>query len=76
MGKALIFCGIKHCGKSTPGRITACKLKLPFCDTDLLLEEQFHDSVRNLFRQWGEEEFRRRESELLKALPHQILPLF
>lgn len=71
MGKALIFCGIKHCGKSTLGRVTARLLQLPFCDTDLLLEEQFGASVRDLFRQWGEEEFRRRESELLKGLPEK-----
>ena len=61
MGKALIFCGIKHCGKSTLGKAVSEQLALPFRDTDEMLEERFHLTVR-------EEEFRRRESELLSSL--------
>ena len=72
MGKALIFCGIKHCGKSTLGRITAELLGVPFCDTDQLLEEKHNSSVRDLYRQWGEEEFRRRESDLLQSLSGEM----
>ena len=60
MGKALIFCGIKHCGKSTLGKAVSEQLALPFRDTDEMLEERFHLTV-------GEEEFRRRESELLSS---------
>ena len=69
MGKALIFCGIKHCGKSTLGKALAALLKVPFTDTDELLEEKHQCSCRELFKQKGEEEFRRLESELLSALP-------
>lgn len=68
MGKALIFCGIKHCGKSTLGKAAAQLLGIPFQDTDELLEQRFQCSVRELFKSVGEEEFRRRESELLSSL--------
>ena len=71
MGKALIFCGIKHCGKSTLGKLAAELLEIPFCDTDELLEKEYNSSVRELFKALGEEEFRRRESELLKGLPEK-----
>ena len=67
MGKALIFCGIKHCGKSTLGKAVSELLALPFRDTDEMLEERFHLTVRELYKSVGEEEFRRRESELLSS---------
>ena len=69
MGKALIFCGIKHCGKSTLGKALAALLKVPFKDTDELLEEKYQCSCRELFKREGEEKFRRFESELLISLP-------
>jgi shikimate kinase len=72
MGASLIFCGIKHCGKSTLGKILARELELPFCDTDELLESQYHAPVRTLFKEWGEEEFRRREALLLAGLESQV----
>ena len=77
MGKALIFCGIKHCGKSTLGKLAAELLEIPFCDTDELLEKEYNSSVRELFKALGEEEFRRRESALLAALPgtEQVISL-
>jgi shikimate kinase len=77
MGKALIFCGIKHCGKSTLGKLTAQSLLIPFKDTDEMLEERWQCSVRELFKAVGEEEFRRRESALLAALPgtEQVISL-
>ena len=49
--------------------MTAKLLNLSFCDTDLLMEERYSNSVRELFKEWGEEEFRRRESELIRTLP-------
>ena len=50
MGKALIFCGIKHCGKSTLGKAVSELLALPFRDTDEMLEERFHLTVRELYK--------------------------
>lgn len=68
MGKALIFCGIKHCGKSTLGKTLARMLDIPFRDTDEMLEEKWQCSVREMYKSAGEETFRRRETELLKSL--------
>lgn len=68
MGKALVFCGIKHCGKTTLGKGLARALEIPFADTDELLEQTCGSGVRELFRAWGEEGFRRRETALLKGL--------
>ena len=68
MGKAFVFCGIKHSGKSTLGKNLARLLTIPFCDTDELLEQQYSTSVRELFKSRGETEFRRLESALLKNL--------
>ncbi|MBR2373872.1 MAG: hypothetical protein IKA87_06540 [Lentisphaeria bacterium] len=68
MGNALIFCGIKHCGKSTLGKLLAQNLGISFADTDDLLGSANRASVRELFKLWGEDEFRRRESALLKSL--------
>ncbi|MBE6386078.1 MAG: hypothetical protein E7048_10525 [Lentisphaerae bacterium] len=69
MGNALIFCGIKHCGKSTLGKTAAQQLQRPFYDTDLLMEEKSGTSVRELFKTLGEDEFRRFESALIRELP-------
>ncbi len=71
MGRALIFCGIKHCGKSTLGKAAAQELQRPFYDTDSLMEEKSGTSVRELFKSLGEEEFRRFESSLIRELPQK-----
>ena len=72
MGASLILCGIKHCGKSTLGKNLAREIFLPFCDTDELLETRYQAPVRTLFKEWGEEEFRRREALLLAGLENQV----
>jgi len=68
MGSALILCGIKHCGKSTLGRGLAALLRVPFRDTDELLEKAVGIPVRTFFREAGETAFRLRETEMLKTL--------
>lgn len=73
MGEALVFCGIKHCGKSTLGQTLARVLDIPFCDTDGLLEEKFQTSVREFFKAHGEEAFRACETQLLKELSGEKL---
>ena len=55
-----VFCGIKHCGKSTVGKSLAVALKLPFTDTDTALEKEFllrtgkKADCRSIFREYGE----------------------
>ena len=72
MGNALIFCGIKHCGKSTLGRTLARQLGIPFTDTDEMLEKRWQCSCRELFKSIGEEAFRQRETEILSELDPEI----
>ena len=39
--KNIIFVGVKHCGKSTQGRLLARRLQLPFADTDELIAQTY-----------------------------------
>ena len=47
----------------------ANELNLPFFDTDLLIEEWEGMSIQDIFETLGEEEFRSRESSVIKNLP-------
>jgi shikimate kinase len=61
----LYFCGIKHSGKSTLGRLTASRLGLHFYDSDELVLAYLHEkgqgggfrTVRELYRTRGPEAF-------------------
>ena len=55
-------------GKSTIGQCLAKKLKLPFYDTDQLVETKMHRSVSEIFAQMGEAIFRQLETEVLVEL--------
>ena len=45
--------GMKHCGKSSVGKIVAKMLNLPFADTDALLERAEGKTARELFVEGG-----------------------
>lgn len=66
--------GMKHCGKSTHGRLLAAGRKLPFFDTDEELEQFYAKrtgdalSTREIYRKLGEEEFRKLEAEVVTKL--------
>ena len=70
MEKALIFCGIKHCGKTTVGREIAAVLDIKFVDSDDLIIEKDGGkrSIREIFSAEGEEAFRKLEAEVLTEL--------
>ena len=72
MARNIVFLGIKHCGKSTHGKLLAARLKREFFDTDDLLVAYYRKkyspdtediSPRWIMRQHGEEFFRRTEAE-------------
>lgn len=72
MARNIVFLGIKHCGKSTHGKLLAARLKREFFDTDDLLVAYYRRkyspdtediSPRWIMRQHGEEFFRRTEAE-------------
>ena len=67
--KNIILTGIKHSGKSTFGRIIASKLDYAFFDLDVLIEElNGGRSVRDIFRQDGEQKFRNAETAAAAVL--------
>ncbi len=64
----LILCGFKSCGKSYFGKLFAERHKLPFIDTDQLLEKRFSLSCAELTRKFGEKTFRFFECEIIASL--------
>jgi shikimate kinase len=67
-----VLIGAPGAGKSTIGRRVAERLKVPFVDTDALIEEESGMSVSDMFVELGEPEFRVREEEAVRrALAEQ-----
>ena len=58
--------GFMGVGKTTIAKLLADKLKLPFFDTDQIIEQQEKRSIAKIFRKEGELYFRMLETELLK----------
>jgi shikimate kinase/3-dehydroquinate synthase len=65
---AIVFIGFMGAGKSTAAAATAAQDRDEAIDTDLLLERRFGTTIDEFFASHGEEEFRRRESELASEL--------
>ena len=53
----IVLIGPMGVGKSTVGKKLARALKLPFCDTDNLIEQE-HGKIANYFAEHGEDAFR------------------
>ena len=67
-----VLIGAPGAGKSTIGRRVADRLKVPFVDTDALIEEESGMSVSDMFVELGEPEFRLREEDAVRrALSEQ-----
>ena len=58
--------GYMGVGKTTIAKLLSNKLKLPFFDTDQIIEQQEKRSIAKIFRKEGELYFRMLETELLK----------
>ena len=67
----LILCGFMGCGKSTVGRLLAQDTGRQFLDMDAYIEQQAGMSIPEIFRLYGETDFRRREREACAALSQQ-----
>ncbi|MGH9443882.1 MAG: thiamine phosphate synthase [Thermoanaerobaculia bacterium] len=59
--------GFMGSGKTTVGRILARRLELPFFDLDFEIEAASGKSVRAIFEEQGEPEFRRRERAFVEG---------
>ena len=62
----IVFVGMPGSGKTTIGKIIAKKLKKRFVDTDLEIEKIHKTKIPEIFKNLGEEEFRKTESDVLK----------
>lgn len=64
--KNLVLVGMPGCGKSTVGRKLAEKLGRPLVDTDAEIVRRIGCTIPEYFAAHGEEEFRKREHEVLR----------
>ncbi len=64
----IVLIGMPASGKTTVGKILAERLERRFVDTDELIEEKIGMSIKEYFECFGEEKFRRIESEIIGSL--------
>ena len=65
--KNIVLVGMPGCGKSTVARLLAEKTGRECVDTDSLVE-LCGETIPEIFEKYGEEEFRRRETEAIKSV--------
>lgn len=65
----IFLIGFMGSGKSTYGKLMAQKLNIDFLDMDDYIEKQYSKSIYSLFEEWGEEQFRKEEKNVLRNLP-------
>jgi len=62
-------------GKSTIGKRLARSMNYEFIDSDQWIEQEEHLKIRDIFAQYGEAYFRRKETELLRKLSKRKKPM-
>jgi shikimate kinase len=60
--------GLPGCGKSTLGRQLSKRLNIPFIDLDIAIEQRERRAIKEIFKQMGEDYFRKIESDTLKKM--------
>ena len=68
LAKLIILIGMPGSGKSTVGRLLGRRLRLPFFDSDHVIEQRLGCSIRDYFAQQGEDAFRAMEERTLADL--------
>lgn len=68
--KHLFLIGMQGCGKSSLGKRTAKETGVPFADTDVMVAQSAGGTVNEFFEKYGEETFRRAETNALAALTY------
>lgn len=69
---SIVLMGIKHCGKSTQGRIISKKLSVPFFDTDDVIFEMTGKTPRQIYTELGNEGFQEAEEKACLFLLEKI----
>jgi len=71
MDQTVTLVGFMGSGKSTVGRILSARLKVPFKDTDAVIEELSGCTIAELFRIQGEPYFRDLERRVILSTPEE-----
>ena len=74
----ILLIGMPGCGKSTIGRLLADRMSFDFLDADEVFEKKTGISPACFIEKSGEQEFRKRESEILggfSLLTHTVISL-
>ena len=71
--KTIALMGIKHCGKSTQGKILAKKMGTQFYDTDDVITEQTGKTPRQIYTESGEEGFKTAEKNACQFVAEKIM---
>ena len=66
--KNIVLVGFMGSGKTTVSALLAKTLNMELADTDSLIEQRYNMSVSEIFKQFGEAEFRKAENELALEL--------
>lgn len=69
---SIVLMGIKHCGKSTQGRIISKKLSVPFFDTDDVVFVMTGKTPRQIYTELGNEGFQEAEEKACSFLLEKI----
>ncbi|MCR9191313.1 MAG: shikimate kinase [Gammaproteobacteria bacterium] len=64
----VVLIGFKACGKTSVGSRLAAAIQYDFIDTDVLIEQAAHASVRDLYLHKGEAHFRAVEKSAIQSL--------
>ncbi len=64
----IFIIGYMASGKTTFGRALARRLNYDFIDLDFFIQQRFRKSIPELFAEYGEDWFRKRESSLLREI--------
>lgn len=75
MSQGIILLGIKHCGKSTLGRMLGEQFNYPFFDTDDVITEMTGKTPREIYQQQGAEAFMEAEARACDYLGRYLASL-
>ena len=68
MTNTIVLCGFMGSGKSNIGRRTAAKLGYEFIDMDGYIQKKYNKTISDIFRDSGENVFRRMETDAVREL--------
>ncbi|MBB2154881.1 3-dehydroquinate synthase [Gluconacetobacter diazotrophicus] len=66
--RSVVLVGLMGAGKTTIGRRIAARLGMPFVDADVEIERAAGCSIADLFRRYGEAEFRKGEHRVIRRI--------